>query len=409
MAKSIFRQKALEQLASPDNLHELVQVTSSRSWLALLAWSILILVLLIWSIFGSLPKTAKGKGILIQSGGLAEVTLLGSGIVQQILVKDGDFVHKNDTIAIVAQPELQIQIENEEEKLKFLKKKRLKLVRFNIKSEIIRANFEKKYSIEEQLIDSDRQVRALEETLNNQEELANQNMIPKEQINQTRLKFVRLQRNKLILENELKKLNLITGNQNFAQSAELESLEAEMRESKRNLDEMNVKFTLSAYVRSPYEGKVIELMTKKGQLISLGAPVVSIEISNEASADLEAIIYLSPDEGKKIIKGMQARIAPATVKTEEHGYMEGIVTKVSEYPSTKQGMASVLGNADLVENFSKDELPISVFIKLQKAKTKSGFRWTSSAGPDLEIHAGTLCEANIVIQMQSPIHLLLPF
>ena len=132
--KQVFREKALERLSSPDNIQELVQVTSTRSWLALIALGGLIFALLLWSFLGELPKTVNGKGILIQSGGIADITAIGSGIVEQVLVSEGESVSKNDTIATVAQPELRLQIENAEEKLAYLKSKRNRIVQYVIVS-----------------------------------------------------------------------------------------------------------------------------------------------------------------------------------------------------------------------------------------------------------------------------------
>jgi HlyD family secretion protein len=192
------------------------------------------------------------------------------------------------------------------------------------------------------------------------------------------------------------------------QAEELESLDFEINDLQRSLDELEIKYTFSAYVRSPHQGKVIELMTKKGQLIEQGTPVASLEVANPISRHLEAIIYIAPNEGKKIDTGMVVRIAPSTVKVEEYGYIEGQVIKVSEYPSTRQGMAKVLGSSDLVQTFSKTESPIAVLVKLKSAKNASGYQWTSAKGPNTEIKAGTLCEANIVVSRQRPISLMFP-
>lgn len=409
MENTLFRKKALEKLSSPDNIHEMVQVTSSRSWLALIALAALMFAFIVWSIFGQIPKVVQGQGILIQSGGIAEVTLLGSGIVNQLLVEEGEFVKKDDTVAIVAQPELQLQIENAKEKLNYLKDKRDKFVSFNIESEQLQALYRQKYTMEEKVLELDKLRKQLEEQLTSAQYLLKQKNTTEDRVNQLKLRFVRVDRNDILLQNELQKIKNKILNLQAKSKPELEEIEQELNELRQNIDELNVKFTLSAYVKSPYEGKIVEIMTKKGQLIELGAPVVSIEITNQLSSDLQAIIYVSPDEGKKIEQNMVARISPSTVKVEEFGYIEGTVVKVSEYPSSKQGMMRVLGSADLVQTFSKTESPIAVTVKLNQSKTKSGYLWTSAQGPDMQIKPGTLCEANIIIQNQRPISLLLPF
>jgi HlyD family secretion protein len=408
MNRPIFRQKALERLASPENLHELVQITSPRSWLMLLALGVIIFFLLLWSLVGEIPKTVRGQGILIQSGGITEVTLLGSGIVSHILVEEGQEIRQGDTLAIIAQPELQLQMDKAKEKLNYFKTKRAKIIQFNLNSEELTKLYQQKYDLLAQLSASQRQERVLEENLATQEELFTLKNIGKEQLNQARLRRVRAQRNTAILENEIKKVNLNLDAIAHPQAEELESLDFEINDLQRSLDELEIKYTFSAYVRSPHQGKVIELMTKKGQLIEQGTPVASLEVANPISRHLEAIIYIAPDEGKKIDSGMVVRIAPSTVKVEEYGYIEGQVIKVSEYPSTRQGMAKVLGSSDLVQTFSKTESPIAVLVKLKSAKNTSGYQWTSAKGPNTEIKAGTLCEAHIVVSRQRPISLMFP-
>ncbi len=409
MVQTLFRKKALERLSSPDNIHELVQVTSSRSWLALLALSGLVVALIAWSIFGELPKNVKGQGIVIQSGGIAEITLLGSGIVNQILVEEGENVSKDDTIAIVAQPELQLQIANAQDKLAYLREKRDKIIRYNILDPKIKELYQEKYDLEDRLGRIEKEMRLLEERLMIHDKLGDKNNTKPDKVNQDRLRYIRLQRVDFVLQNELQKINSRLLGVNIAQGKELEDLEGEIQDLKREIEELNVRLSLSAYVKSPYEGKVIELMTKRGQLIEAGAPVVSMEVASRVSSDLEAIIYVPPNEGKKITEGMTARVAPSTVKIEEYGYIEGVVLKVSEYPSTSYGMARVLGSKDLVQTFSREESPIAITVRLKKAKTPSHYQWTSGTGPDIEIKAGTLCEANIITAQQSPISLLFPF
>lgn len=311
MNRPIFREKALEKLSSPDNIHEVIQVTSAKSWLAIFALTGLMFAFLGWAIFGEIPKIADGQGIMIQSGGIAEINSLGAGIIREIKVNEGDIVKQGDTIAIIEQPELELHLKNYKAKLK----------------ELIERN------------------------------------------------------------------------------AEI----SEINDMKREIEEFQVKLATASYIKSSYEGKIIELVVKKGQLIETGLPVASIEIKNGIQNALEAIIYITPDEGKKVTVGMSVKIAPSTVRVEEHGYIEAEVVKISEYPATRSGMMSVLGNAALVDAFLKGEPPISVRVKLKTDKTYSGYQWTSVEGPEQKIKSGTLCNAYIITETQNPISLVMPF
>lgn len=403
--RPLFRQKALEKLASPDNIHELVEVTSSRSWLALLALGGLTVAFVGWLLLGELPRTVRGQGILIQSGGVAEVSLLASGIVQQLLVNDGDLIKKNDTIALVAQPELQLQIQNALDKFHYLQEKRERFVKYSLADETQREPYLKKFEFEEKLEKTHQSLKKTEELIIAWEARKENTM----KLNSLKITYGKHKREIILLEKEIQKMKIQLSGQNTADSYELEMLETEINDLRRSIEELQVKYSLSAYVKSPYNGKIIELKARNRQLVEAGTPIVSIEVARaHAETVLEAVLYISPSEGKRIEEKMTVRIAPSTVRTEEYGYMEGIVEKVSEYPATKQGITRTLGNPDLAQNFTKDELPIAVVVKLLPAKTASRFKWTSRKGPKTPIKAGTPCEGQIILERQTPMKVFFP-
>jgi HlyD family secretion protein len=53
--------------------------------------------------------------------------------------------------------------------------------------------------------------------------------------------------------------------------------------------------------------------------------------------------------------------------------------------------------------------PIQVNVALSRdPATPTGYRWSSSRGPSLEISSGTLAAGNIVVRRERPVSLLLP-
>lgn len=53
--KGLFNQKSLERINGPEELNDYVRVTSPSVWIVLGAIAVLVLGLLGWSIFGTLP------------------------------------------------------------------------------------------------------------------------------------------------------------------------------------------------------------------------------------------------------------------------------------------------------------------------------------------------------------------
>ncbi len=52
--KSIFREKSLERVTSPEQLNDYIKVTTPSVWMILIATLILIIGTLFWSVFGKI-------------------------------------------------------------------------------------------------------------------------------------------------------------------------------------------------------------------------------------------------------------------------------------------------------------------------------------------------------------------
>jgi HlyD family secretion protein len=89
--------------------------------------------------------------------------------------------------------------------------------------------------------------------------------------------------------------------------------------------------------------------------------------------------------------------------------MIGVVSSVSEFPVTPQGMTAVLHNDQLVKVFSHDGAPYAVAVSLnQDASTASGYRWAVGKGPQVHLTSGTLAQAEITTRSRRPIDLVVP-
>jgi HlyD family secretion protein len=67
--KEMFRQQAVDKLNSPDNLNELLTVTTPKSWLLLATIGLLLGAAVVWGIFATIETTVTGNGILISPDG----------------------------------------------------------------------------------------------------------------------------------------------------------------------------------------------------------------------------------------------------------------------------------------------------------------------------------------------------
>ena len=122
---------------------------------------------------------------------------------------------------------------------------------------------------------------------------------------------------------------------------------------------------------------------------------------------LEAVIYVSLEDGRKIRPGFDAQLALSTARSDE-GLLLGTVTSLGQLPSTQKEMQLVLGNDALVQALASAGNLIEVHIALAlDPNTPSGYRWSSSLGPPGSLQAGTFCSGTVVVSAQSPMRLIL--
>lgn len=405
---SPFRQAALDRLSSPEQLDRLLVVTSKTLWSTLLGVCLLVGTVLAWSVFGRIPVTVDGSGLLLSADGVREVEALGGGVVEALPFRVGQLVDTGVVIARIRQPLLEQQVAQDRERVKVLREERAQRASFVGTSLAL----EQRRLAAEQA-DLERQQRAIAER-------------------------VRFFETRLVAEREAKELGLVTdaalqlgvqnlegarsdlgGNRLALQSNAIRRLEianggtervaevdARLREAERQLAAVERQFAEARAVVSPYRGYVRELRTSVGQLVPAGQALLTIEL---AGVPLQAVAFVSND-GKRIEPGMEVRVAPSTVQREEYGYLVGRVKSVSTQPMTLAGMTSTLGNDILVQQLAAQGALFMVEIALvPDAATPSGFRWSSRRGPPVRVGSGTTVGVSVVVTRRRPIELLLPF
>lgn len=106
MSQGLFREVSLERLSSPEQLDELIKVTSPRAWLALIAIGCILISAIAWGFLGSIPTKIEGQGILLNNGGVFSLQHHTSGQVVDVRFKLGDMVKKGDVVARIELPQL---------------------------------------------------------------------------------------------------------------------------------------------------------------------------------------------------------------------------------------------------------------------------------------------------------------
>lgn len=409
--KQIFRKVALERLASPEQLDLLMQVTTPKGWLALIALSSLLITAIFWGIYGSIPTKVLGQGILIQQGGVFDVVSLGTGQLTEITVKAGDFIQKDQIVARIAQPDVVEQIENTQAELNYLRSQNQQLSSFDVKDLKLQTDY-----LAQQRANLNQSIKVLEESLKwlkdkieTQEQLLKKGLITKQTLLTTKQNFDSTQGELEKTRNELKQLSVKELSLKHQKQQESSSRQQKIDQLERKLKELENELEVTSRVISPYSGRILEIKERVGNVVPKATPILSLEFVESDNQNLEAILYLPATDGKKIQPGMEVQITPSTVKAEEFGVMLGKVKSVADFPSTYQGMMRVLANEQLVRTLSEGGAPIAVDVELLRdLTTPSGYKWSSAEGPPIRISSGTLCSGALTIRTQRPINLVIP-
>src|SRR5687767_3634489 len=127
-SKKIFRDKALEQLSSPEQLDQLLQVVNRKSWVPIATLGGLLLIAIVWSISGQIPVTVEGIGVLVYPRQVVSFQLPAAGQIVELNVKVGDFVQKGQMLGRLNQPALQQMLDQERVRLAEFRERNSRLV-----------------------------------------------------------------------------------------------------------------------------------------------------------------------------------------------------------------------------------------------------------------------------------------
>ena len=406
---SLFRQAALDQLSSPDELDRALRVTSPRAWLALTALASLVSMALVWSVVGAIPTQVTGEGILLRAGGVSQIVSTAAGRLTGFTVTAGDLVTPGQLLGNVAQPDLLVELENARAELTAARLVQAALAQFQaVDAQQQTTLFQSQRDEATRTIaEAGEQARWLAERLKVEETLLAQRLLLEDKLFETRRSALTEQARQETARTKLKEITLAEGTWRNRATQDMTTARLKTEEAERKVGGLAKRVQAASAIVSTTAGRVVEVIVADGQLVAAGESVLSFE---PVTGPLEALIYLPAADGKKVQPGMAVRLAPVTVKPEEFGYITGRVRTVSSFPATAKGMKRVLQNDGLVTTLSAKGSPFEVFVTLTPdSATVSGYRWTSGAGPAVGLFSGTMATALVTQRTQRPIELVLPF
>jgi HlyD family secretion protein len=465
--KKIFRDEALEHLSSPDQLDQLLQVVNQRSWILIVTLGLLLLVAVLWTIFGHIPTTVEGVGLLLYPRQVVSLQLPSSGQVVELSIKVGDFVQKGQVLGKINQPALQQNLDqervrltearehnarlgplrerrtllekqaNEKERLQIVQhiesvvrsaetqkskneayfiKKRESLEQLRrIKLELgqnFRARYEGYQELrKEGLVSNDALLSVQQDYVNNQAQIGDlEAQIEDAELQQLRSEQSYEEQLDLIANLRTQLTQLDAKSREIDQQHLEATSESDLRvqEIEREIAKYEEDLKTKSQIVSEYTGRILEVTASVGQIVSPGQRLGAIE-THDPESRLAAVAYFQVSDGKKIEPDMEVRITPATVARERYGGILGKVVSVSPFPVTTDAVTNVVGNAEIAQSLSAGGSKIEVFVELgADPSSQTGYQWTSGKGPGMKVTAGTTGGVRVTVENSRPITLVMP-
>jgi HlyD family secretion protein len=419
--KQTFRKAALERLSSPERLDEMMRVTSPKAWVALWAAAFLILIAIVWSIFGKIPERVDGVGILLPGGTTRVLAAPLNGVVLEVLVKPGEEFQPGTNV-------MRMGVGADATELELLQKRRTQLVTADEQATVAEAQQlaaeEASVVASRQQVESERQANYV--SLQTAQTKYQRGMalrgtgISESELDTRRAE---LQQAVAAYESAGQKVKELDARSEQVRGTNRDKREARAKEIAQldiDIEKQSRKVQSAEYVQATESGRVFEIPVRAGVNVDRNETLLRYELLNQ---DLKAILYVPSGPGAKILdpkehqsasRQQPINLSPSTVKKEEWGTIKAIVAEKAAQPATRSGMIADLGNEQLVDEYIKKQgVPFRVLADLEKSptapETSTGYAWTSGDGPPhTRIGAGTPVTAVIITNYKRPIDYVVP-
>lgn len=100
-----FRREALRKLEAPEQLDEVVTLTTVPAWLLTVALTVAVAAAGVWATYGTVARTVTAAGVLLHSNGISEFQSVDSGQVMKVWAAANTRVAKGTPLVSLQQPD----------------------------------------------------------------------------------------------------------------------------------------------------------------------------------------------------------------------------------------------------------------------------------------------------------------
>jgi HlyD family secretion protein len=416
----LFRPEAEAQLRRPEELATALRLVGSGHVAALVALCLATAAAVAAAVFLQVPINVAGTGVVLSSKGVLEFTVSSDheGRIVDILVDVGQRVVPGQEVARIVQPALQTELKLAESELDLVRQEERSVRKLQAETTKIFDGVRKQQeATARETIELLHQRRELLEKLaDGMEALRRSGNTTFERYLQVRAELAQVLERISTENGRLLAFSLESYEKQAQYERELQALETRRAQAERQIGRLKDRIANETSVRSTEHGIVSELKEYPGDLVRFDTPLLSLLPVDESFSDfrpgttrLVAAVFIPAKDGKKIRDGMSVLVEPTSVRRDVFGSIRGVVTKTSIVAASPEQMRHMLRNDDLVRKLTAEGPPFLITVELERdARAPSGFRWTTSTGPDTQVTAGTLLEAKVQTERVSLLGLILP-
>jgi|GEM_PF-1650294 len=408
----IYRQKALQKMAAPEQLNEAVQLIDSKSRWATRFIAVVCALLVAWLFLGDIPRKTTGIGLSqFSDSGLDMLRAEAQGVVTRVLVRPGESVSAGDLLLEVDAPELEATLNSkiaEVDRARQVLESRLDDSASSIAEQ--EALYKSKIQqTRDRITRVEKELALARTSATLAEEQFQQQLINRSNLAQALVRVDELNTRLGSLEQALVDAKQTLAD--FRRNEALSTLQAQARfdAQKDELARLQRRFEAATKILTPSAGNVGVLTVSPGVSVQPGEELARIVTAGNAAGALHVEAFMKLSDAKKVQPGMQALVAFTAIQPEVYGSAVGVVDTVGLVPTSASELAEIFGDATLSGFLTAAGPVVSVSIRLlADPSTPSGFRWTSGAGYPGKIGADYQAAVSVKVADIPPINYIAP-
>lgn len=408
----LFRPQVLAKVTDPDELDRSLEIVRPLHVEGLVLVAAVMLAGLVWGILATAPERVGGEGVLLSTAGVAVATAPDSGWVERLLVQPGTLLDKDAPVAEIRRPSHQDQWQSAATEAAQAATYQETLERAIAAQWHLADEQEARLlqAYQAHLASLEAQHQILLKLHAGKASLRDKGALSTESLLESEARLAGLENEMHGLRNRMTEMGVQRETQRNYERRELEQARMQADRLRDRADGLRREYERDRVARAPAAGLVVEISVSKGDPLTPGQAIARLLSSaGDDRRGIKALAFVPAADGKRILTGMEARVALSTVKRELDGYLLGTVTRVADLPSSRASLMNQLRNEVLVDKILAAGPPLEIEVALRpEPANPSGYVWSSGTGPAVSIQPGVLTHTEVVVGRTHLISLLFP-